>query len=180
MPDKFIFDGPALRVRARLDQTVNGMFQFSTYELYAEWKRWVQQGDNAKYPPVFRTVGGDPIGAGQYVGFYLFMRNDLGWMGVPPDTSPVAVMIEGSFFGESPNLPVMEMIEGNTTSLIINRSSLTQAIAIDGGSDPQAVAQAILAAAQATPIHADMRKTNNEPIVGDGTEGNKFRSHLVP
>jgi hypothetical protein len=41
------------------------------------------------------------------------------------------------------------------------------------------IAAAILAAAQATPIHADMRKTNNVAIHGDGTEGNKFRSVLV-
>ncbi len=50
-----------------------------------------------------------------------------------------------------------------------------------GGSGPSAesIAAAILAAAQITPIHADMRKTNNQTIIGDGTEGNKFRSHLV-
>jgi hypothetical protein len=44
---------------------------------------------------------------------------------------------------------------------------------------PAEIAAAILAAAQVTPIHADMRKTNNQTIIGDGTEGNKFRSHLV-
>ena len=50
-----------------------------------------------------------------------------------------------------------------------------------GGSGPSAesIAAAILAAAQITPIHADMRKTNSQAIIGDGTEGNKFRSHLV-
>lgn len=41
------------------------------------------------------------------------------------------------------------------------------------------IAAAILAAAQVTPIHTDMRKTNGQTIIGDGTEGNKFRSHLV-
>lgn len=50
-----------------------------------------------------------------------------------------------------------------------------------GASGPSAesIAAAILAAAQITPIHADMRKTNGQNIIGDGTEGNKFRSHLV-
>jgi hypothetical protein len=42
------------------------------------------------------------------------------------------------------------------------------------------IAAAILAAAQTTPIHADMRKTNNVAIHGDGSEGDKFRSVLVP
>lgn len=41
------------------------------------------------------------------------------------------------------------------------------------------IAAAILAAAQVTPMHTDMRKTNGQTIIGDGTEGNKFRSHLV-
>ena len=50
-----------------------------------------------------------------------------------------------------------------------------------GGSGPSAesIAAAVLALAQITPIHADMRKTNGQNIIGDGTEGNKFRSHLV-
>jgi len=37
-----------------------------------------------------------------------------------------------------------------------------------------------LAAAQATPIHADMRKTVGTELHGDGTETDKFRSILVP
>lgn len=51
-----------------------------------------------------------------------------------------------------------------------------------GGSGPSAadIAAAILAAAQITPIYADMRKTNGQNIIGDGTEGNKFRSVQVP
>lgn len=41
-------------------------------------------------------------------------------------------------------------------------------------------AAGILAAATAAGgIHADMRKTNGEQIIGNGTEANKFRSHLV-
>lgn len=44
----------------------------------------------------------------------------------------------------------------------------------------ESLAAYVLTAAQAAPIHADMRKTNTETIIGDGTAGNKFRSHLVP
>ena len=40
-------------------------------------------------------------------------------------------------------------------------------------------AAAILAAAQITPIHADMKKTNGQTIIGTGVEADKFRSHLV-
>ncbi len=48
-----------------------------------------------------------------------------------------------------------------------------------GGATPTDIADAVLAAAQVAPIHADMRKTNGQTIIGDGTTGNKFRSHLV-
>jgi hypothetical protein len=174
--DKFTFDGPNLRIRAREDAVINGVFSFSIYELYSEWKRWMQLSDNTKYLPAFRTVGGDPIGGGQYVGFYLFMRNDYGWRGVPPNIDGITVMIEGSFFGESANTPVMEMISGNTTSLIINRSSLTQAISTSGVAAPTALenAAAVLAAAQVSPIHSNIKRINNTTVIGSGVEGNTW------
>lgn len=51
-----------------------------------------------------------------------------------------------------------------------------------GGSGPSAesIAAAVLAALNATTIPVDMQKTNGVEIIGDGTEGNKFRSILVP
>ncbi len=51
-----------------------------------------------------------------------------------------------------------------------------------GGSGPSAadIAAAILAAAGATPIYANMKQTNDQWIIGDGSSANKFRSHLVP
>lgn len=69
---------------------------------------------------------------------------------------------------------------GNPQVLI--RSSAAATLVVAGGvSVPSASenAAAVLAAAQITPIHADTRKTVGQDIIGDGTEGNKFRSHLV-
>ena len=45
---------------------------------------------------------------------------------------------------------------------------------------PEQIAAAILAAAQVTPIHANMEQTNSIELKGDGTESDKFRSVLVP
>lgn len=44
----------------------------------------------------------------------------------------------------------------------------------------ESLAAYTLAAAQTTPIHADMRKTVGTELHGDGTETDKFRSILVP
>lgn len=49
-----------------------------------------------------------------------------------------------------------------------------------GGVSAADIAAAILAAAQITPIHADMRKAVGQAYHGDGSEGNKLRSTLVP
>lgn len=42
------------------------------------------------------------------------------------------------------------------------------------------IAAAILAAAQVTPIHSNMKQTNDEDLIGTGVPGDRFRSHLVP
>jgi hypothetical protein len=55
----------------------------------------------------------------------------------------------------------------------------TLSLAGSGGVDYDTLAAAILAAAAVTPIHADMKKTNGQTLVGNGTEGDKFRSSLV-
>jgi hypothetical protein len=47
--------------------------------------------------------------------------------------------------------------------------------ASSGGVDLVALAQAILGAAQTTPIHADVQKMNGANVIGDGTAGDKWR-----
>jgi hypothetical protein len=78
-------------------------------------------------------TGGDPIGGGQYIGNYLFIRNDLGWRGVPPEINGATVIINGAFYGEDPTLPVMVNNVGQETKLIINRSSMVTNTASGGG-----------------------------------------------
>jgi hypothetical protein len=58
----------------------------------------------------------------------------------------------------------------------------TRIVSVGGSSAPTAAqnAAAVLAAARLTPIHANMKQTNDEDLIGDGTETDKFRSHLVP
>lgn len=135
MSDKFTFNGAQKKIYCKNSSVVDQTFSFSIYELYSDWKRWIyQDGENLKYLPAFRTIGGDPIGGGAYVGFYLFLRNDFGWRLVPPNTNNITISVEGSLFGESPNVAIMDQISGNTTQLIINRSSLSLGVQTgDGG-----------------------------------------------
>lgn len=49
-----------------------------------------------------------------------------------------------------------------------------------GGVDLEALAAAILSAAQVTPIHSNVQSMNNAEVIGDGTEGNAWRGVGVP
>lgn len=81
------------------------------------------------------------------------------------------------------------VITGNLNATIVpvagvyveRKTSAAFATTSVGGSGPSAgdIAAAIIAAAQTSPIYSDTRKTNGQNIIGDGTESNKFRSHLV-
>lgn len=45
-------------------------------DLYTAWKQWVLTGGGSIYDAAFRTVGGDVIGANQYVPTYYFLINN--------------------------------------------------------------------------------------------------------
>lgn len=45
-------------------------------DLYSASKRWLKRRINAKYFPPFRTIGGDPVGGGQYAGDIYFLINN--------------------------------------------------------------------------------------------------------
>lgn len=129
----FTFDGPNKRISIDNSSVINGVVQFTPEELWSRWMDWYLTDDNSKYPPALRITGGDPIGSGQYIGNYLFFRNDLGWRGVPPSIDGVTVVINGAFYGEDPMLPVMINNLGQETDLVINRSSMVTNTAAGGG-----------------------------------------------
>ncbi len=90
----------------------------------------------------------------------------------------------GSLISQSAATSFINATTAQVVGVLVAGGSLTDSEKLDLiismlAAQPAEIAAAILAAAQVTPIHADMRKTNNQTIIGDGTEGNKFRSHLV-
>jgi hypothetical protein len=112
-----------------------------------------------------------------YLGKYIFLRNDLGWRGVPPDVGNVQVVITGNFYPTDENTPFFIPWPGVVTVIQSRVSQMTQAISTSGAPAPTANenAAAILAAAQITPIHSDAKKMNGATIYGNGTSGDKWR-----
>lgn len=130
---KFIFDGPTKVIEGNPAAVVSGVFQFTAQELYSEAIDWWLTGDNSKYPFPFITSGGDPLGGGVFSGVYVFMRNDLGWRGVPPDVGDIQVIIEGNFYPYDQNQAFFLPWPGVVTIIQSRVSQMTQAILTGSG-----------------------------------------------
>lgn len=168
---------------------------FTTTALYSKWVNWAAQDDNVKWSQAMRTVGNDPIPGG-LTGLFLFLMN--GWQVVADSTVTFDGIIYHDDDGVSPFviLPgggvtnkVAALAYGVSTNGTTGPSASDTAAAVWAstsrtltslGITPEQIAAAILAAAQITPIHSDMRKAVGQLYHGDGSEANKLRSTLVP
>lgn len=128
----FIFDGDAKRILIDPSAVSGAVVQFTPAQLWTAYVDWVAMDNNSKYLPALEVVMVS-IGVNQYVGPYVFIRNDLGWRGVPPNVDPVTIVIDGSFYAKDPLSPVMENQPGQETDLVINRAAITSTIAVAGG-----------------------------------------------
>ena len=75
--------------------------------IYAAWVDWVAQGDNSKYLPAFRSVGGDDLGGGLSIPPYYFLLN--GWR-VRPMEMNHTLTIDGNLFVEGGGDPVVSTL----------------------------------------------------------------------
>ena len=118
-----IFDGPNLTIT--LDSGVTEVDVGGN--LYSEWKEWMLLSDNSKYPPAFRTIGGDPLTPGIEAGAYFFIRNDLGWRIKPPEED-ITIYIVGNIAPEDSALPIVIPTIGTFTATIIGLQPITQKV----------------------------------------------------
>lgn len=72
--------------------------------IYAAWADWVALGDNAKYLPAFRSVGGDELGGGLFIPPYYFLQN--GWR-VRPMEATQTLTLTGNLFVDGGGDPVV-------------------------------------------------------------------------
>ncbi len=97
-------------------------------EIYSEWKRWSLLDDNLGYPQAFDTTGGDPLGPGQSIAPYFFVRNDLGWR-IEMPSADGDVTIVGNVIRRDTGLPLYEQASGFTAFLQLEVSP--QAIVVE-------------------------------------------------
>lgn len=132
MTNHFVFDGSAKKIYINPEALSGDVITFTPQHLWSEWIDWAAMEGNAKYLPAFESVM-IPLDETTLLGQYLFIRNDLGWRGVPPVADKVTIIIDGSFYAKDANLPIMENIPNQETDIIINRSTLTSTPIITGG-----------------------------------------------
>jgi hypothetical protein len=93
--------------------------------LYSQWKEWTKIGDNGKYPPAFRTTGGDPLTPGIDAGAYFFIQNQDGWR-IRPAEEDATVLLIGNLAPEDSTVDIAIPTIGAFTVLLLGLQPITQ------------------------------------------------------
>jgi hypothetical protein len=118
--------------QTRLITLAPGATTVTAQGIYSAWKAWAAEGDNLKYQPAFRVIGGDPLGGGLYAGAYFFLQNQQGWRVRPPEQN-IVITLTGNLYAEAASIDLFVPTAGSfNTSIRLQTSSLTQAIATGG------------------------------------------------
>lgn len=83
-------------------------------DLYSEWKLWVLDATNARFPQAFTTEGGQDTAPGEVLGRAYFLRNDLGWR-IRNAEEDADVRFDGNFFQADVTLPIFVPTLGTFT-----------------------------------------------------------------
>ena len=115
--------------------------------------------------------GLNTLAAGVTTGLTVELLGD--WQICFPPGNYVARVGSGNLIGGPGGDPIA--YSAGVQTLLIQSAASTVVTA--GGSIPSAAqnAAAVLAAAQATPIHSDVQKMNGATVLGNGTSGDKWR-----
>ena len=117
------FDGPNLRIILPAGEREIDVQR----DLYSAWKVWALQGDNTKFPPAFRSTGGDPLTPGIDAGAYFFIQNQDGWR-IRPAEEDGTVFFRGNLAPEDSALDIATPTLGDFTVLLLNIQPVTQNI----------------------------------------------------
>lgn len=142
-------------------------------ELYSRWVDWAATSDNAKYGMVFRQVGSDDLGGGLSIPPYYFLQGS--WR-VRPMEVDHDLTITGNLFVEGGGTPVVRTLGAYQVNVNYTVPVQAQGISTSGSTGPSAadIAAAILAAAQITPIAANIEQVNAVNVKGTGTTGDPW------
>jgi hypothetical protein len=156
-------------VTSRIDVDV-GVADVDCATLYAAVKAAQASEEGIIYDRIGRGSGLNNLGPGVQVGLTVEVLG--AWQLRFPSGDYVARIAGGNFIGGPGGDPIA--YTAGVQTLLIQSAAST--VVTSGGSVPTAAqnAAAVLAAAQSTPIHADIRKVNAVTVDGAGTEADPF------
>lgn len=105
MADVVTFDGPNKLI---IEISAAGDNELNMFEIYSEWKVWVQTSDNMKYLQAFTPIGGDPITTTESLAITYFLEN--GWRIRPAEVDHILALLGNVYTrepGESISVPTL-------------------------------------------------------------------------
>lgn len=108
-----------------------GTTSFSVVDLYSRWKEWVLTGDNAKFEPAMRAVGGDPVSDTKSLGATYFMIN--GWR-IRPQEANHRLQISGNLYTDpAGSSPILSTLGNYSVIVELSVSNLIDTVTTGGG-----------------------------------------------
>ena len=117
------FDGPNLRIILPAGVDIINVER----DIYSAWKQWALLDQNSKFPPAFRTIGGDPLTPGIEAAAYFFMQNQDGWR-IRPAEEDATVNFVGNLAPEDSSLALTVPTIGAFTVLLNGLQPITQSV----------------------------------------------------
>jgi hypothetical protein len=89
-------------------------------DIYSDWKEWLTIYDYAKYPPAISSIGGEPIGGGEFIGATYFLEN--GWR-IKPWEGSHNLSVVGNLYTREEGQSAFVNTDGNWKINITNKVS---------------------------------------------------------
>ena len=114
----YVFDGITKKITL-----TSGTIAVDCVDLYSRWLDWVATGDNSKYLPAIRLVGGDPVSGTQNLGITFFLIN--GWR-IVPQSADHKLTISGNVYTDPFGNSVCDGVPGYSIVVEMSVSNLVK------------------------------------------------------
>jgi len=138
------------------------------------WSRWIDwHATNTEWPLAFTLVGGIALGSGLFIPPYFFLLNE--WRVRPMEASH-NLTITGNLFVDGGGIPVVRTIGPYQVNVNYTVPVQAQGISTSGSTGPTVadIVAGIMAQAQVTPIHSNIKQVNDITVKGVGTSGDPW------
>lgn len=166
MPDVVTFDAATLRI---IEVDAGGDNSLDVVEIYSEWKAWSLIGDNAKHPPAFRYVGGDPISDVRALGSTFFLTN--GWRIRPAERTHNLELVGNLYTDPAGDRVWVNTLGSYTVGIQLTVSNLLDLLqtGISGLTPEEAAALAVIETATVK----TRKLTTNKAVITENPDGTR-------